>query len=103
DEQWLQSYTLTFMAAVRTTRAVLPGMLEAGSGTIVTVASVNSFLPDPAVIDYCAAKAALANYCKALSTEVGPRGIRVNTVSPGPVSTELWLGDHGVAATVAGA
>ena len=103
DEQWLQSWTLTFMAAVRTTRAALPGMLEVGRGTIVNTCSVNSFLPDPAVIDYCAAKAALANFSKALSKEVGPNGIRVNTVSPGPVSTALWLGDHGVAATVAGA
>src|SRR5438874_9141543 len=101
DEQWLGSLNLTFMAAVRTTRAVLPEMLERGSGTIVTTCSVNSFLPDPAVIDYSAAKAALANFSKALSKEVGPRGIRVNTVSPGPVSTGLWLGDHGVAETVA--
>src|SRR5204862_1583878 len=98
-----QSLTLGFMAAVRTTRAVLPGMLEAGRGTIVSTSSVNSFLPDPAVIDYCAAKAALANFSKSLSKEVGPDGIRVNTVSPGPVSTELSLGDHGVAAQVGGA
>jgi NAD(P)-dependent dehydrogenase (short-subunit alcohol dehydrogenase family) len=101
DEQWWRSLTLTFMAAVRTTRAVLPGMLAAGHGNIVTVASVNSFLPDPAVIDYSAAKAALANFSKSLSKEVGPAGVRVNTVSPGPVSTGLWLGDQGVAATVA--
>ena len=101
DEEWARSLGLTFMAAVRTTRAVLPGMLEAGHGTIVNVCSVNSFLPDPAVIDYSAAKAALANFSKSLSKEVGPRGIRVNSVSPGPVSTGLWLGDHGVAATVA--
>ena len=101
DDQWLQSLTLGFMAAVRTTRAALPGMLDAGRGAIVTTCSVNAFLPDPAVIDYSAAKAALANFSKALSKEVGPRGIRVNTVSPGPVSTGLWLGDHGVAATVA--
>ena len=91
------------MSAVRTTRAVLPGMLAAGAGTIVTVCSVNSFLPDPGVIDYSAAKAALANFSKSLSKEVGPHGIRVNTVSPGPVTTGLWLGDHGVAAAVAGA
>jgi NAD(P)-dependent dehydrogenase (short-subunit alcohol dehydrogenase family) len=101
DEQWWNSLNLTFLAAVRTTRAVLPYMLAAGRGTIVNTCSVNAFLPDPAVIDYCAAKAALANFSKALSKEVGPAGIRVNTVSPGPVSTALWLGDHGVAATVA--
>jgi NAD(P)-dependent dehydrogenase (short-subunit alcohol dehydrogenase family) len=103
DDEWLRTLTLTFLAAVRTTRAVLPGMMAAGRGAIVTVCSVNSFLPDPAVIDYCAAKAALANFSKALSKEVGPHGIRVNTVSPGPVSTDLWLGDHGVAAAVGSA
>ena len=100
DDDWLSTLTLTFLAAVRTTRAVLPAMIAAGRGTIVTVCSVNAFLPDPSVIDYCAAKAALANFSKALSKEVGPNGIRVNTVSPGPVSTDLWLGDHGVASTV---
>src|SRR2546423_9195343 len=103
DDQWLDSLTLEFMAAVRTTRAVLPQMLEAGQGTIVNTCSVNAFLPGPAVIDYSAAKTALANFSKSLSKEVGPRGIRVNTLSPGPVSTRLWLGDHGVAATVADA
>jgi NAD(P)-dependent dehydrogenase (short-subunit alcohol dehydrogenase family) len=103
DEEWLRTLNLTFLAAVRTTRAALPGMLAAGRGTIVNTCSVNAFLPDPGVIDYSAAKAALANFSKSLSKEVGPRGIRVNTVSPGPVSTDLWLGDHGVAATVAGA
>ena len=101
DEQWLFSLTVNLMAAVRTTRAALPGMLAHGGGAIVTTSSVNAFLPDPHVIDYSAAKAALHNFCKSLSKEFGPRGIRVNTVSPGPVATDLWLGDHGVAATVA--
>src|SRR6185437_1203284 len=53
------------------------------------------------VIDYSAAKAALSNFCKALSKEVGRHGIRVNTISPGPVATDLWLGGGGVAETVA--
>ena len=100
DDQWLHSITLNLMAAVRTTRAALPAMLAAGRGNIVTISSVNAFLPDPLVIDYSAAKAALANFSKSLSKEVGPKGIRVNTISPGPVATDLWLGDHGVAATV---
>jgi NAD(P)-dependent dehydrogenase (short-subunit alcohol dehydrogenase family) len=101
DADWLAELNLTFMAAVRTTRAALPDMLAAGHGTIVNVCSVNSFLADPAVIDYCAAKAALANFTKSLALEVGPKGVRVNAVSPGPVSTALWLGDDGVAAAVA--
>jgi NAD(P)-dependent dehydrogenase (short-subunit alcohol dehydrogenase family) len=100
DEDWQASLTLNLMAAVRTTRAALPVMVAAGKGAIVNISSANAFLPDPAVMDYSAAKAALANFSKALSKEVGPRGIRVNTISPGPVATDLWLGDHGVAATV---
>lgn len=103
DDQWLHSITLNLLAAVRTTRAALPTMLAAGHGTIVTISSVNAFLPDPAVIDYSAAKAALTNFSKALSKEVGPHGIRVNTISPGPVATDLWLGTDGVAATVGAA
>ena len=102
DAEWEATWTLTLMAAVRTTRAVIGDMVAAGTGTIVTVSSVNAFLPDPAVIDYGAAKAALSNFLKALSKEVGPAGVRVNTVSPGPVSTALWLGSGGVADTIAG-
>jgi NAD(P)-dependent dehydrogenase (short-subunit alcohol dehydrogenase family) len=101
DDQWLSSLNLNFMSAVRTTRAALMLMSKRNGGVIVTVSSVNSFLPDPGIIDYCAAKAALTNFSKALSKEVGPKGIRMNTVSPGPVETALWLGPEGVAATVA--
>ena len=62
DEEWLNSLNLNLMAAVRTTRAALPTMLAQGKGVIVTTSSVNAFLPDPAVIDYGAAKAALSNF-----------------------------------------
>lgn len=101
DEEWASTFGLDFFAAVRAIRAVLPGMRARGGGTVVTVCSVNAFLPDPFVIDYSAAKAAIWNLSKSLSKEFGPDGIRFNTVSPGPVSTPLWLGDHGVAATLA--
>ena len=103
DEEWMGTFQLDALSAIRMTRAALAPMREARRGAVVTVASVNAKLPDPAVIDYSAAKAALVNFSKSLSKEVGRDGIRVNTVSPGPVATDLWLGDGGVAATISGA
>jgi NAD(P)-dependent dehydrogenase (short-subunit alcohol dehydrogenase family) len=102
DFEWAMQ--LNFFIALRATRAALAHMVEHGGGAIVNVASVNAFYhPDGAVIDYGAAKAALVNLTKALSQEFGPRGVRINAVSPGPVDTDLWLGEHGVAETVAAA
>lgn len=101
DEQWLDTLNLSFLAAVRTTRAAIPLLIERGGGNVVTIGSVNAFLPDPPVVDYSAAKAAVWNLSKALSKEYGDRNIRFNTISPGPVATRLWLGEDGVAATAA--
>jgi NAD(P)-dependent dehydrogenase (short-subunit alcohol dehydrogenase family) len=102
DEDFAWAMEMNFFIALRASRAALLAMVEKGSGAIVNVASVNAFFqPDAATIDYGAAKAALVNLTKTLSQEFGPHGIRVNAVSPGPVSTDLWLGEQGVAATVA--
>lgn len=101
DDDWQATLNLTLMAAVRTTRAAIPLLVERGGGTVVTICSVNAYLPDPGVVDYSATKAAVWNLSKSLSKEYGPQGLRFNTVSPGPVSTPLWLGETGVAATVA--
>jgi NAD(P)-dependent dehydrogenase (short-subunit alcohol dehydrogenase family) len=103
DDEWMATFRLDALSAIRMTRAALPAMRPSRRGAVVTVASVNARLPDPAVIDYSAAKAALVSFSKSLSKEVGKDGIRVNTVSPGPVATDLWLGDGGVAATVSAA
>lgn len=104
DEEFDWAVKMNFFTGLRATRAALGPMLEQGSGSIVNVASVNSFFqPDAATIDYGAAKAAVVNLSKSLSQEFGPKGIRVNCVSPGQVSTDLWLGEHGVAATIADA
>jgi NAD(P)-dependent dehydrogenase (short-subunit alcohol dehydrogenase family) len=101
DADFERSLQLNFFAALRATRAAVAAMVEQGGGAIVNVASVNSFFhPDGLVIDYGVAKAALLNLAKALSQELGPHGIRVNSVSPGPVATDLWLGADGVAATI---
>jgi NAD(P)-dependent dehydrogenase (short-subunit alcohol dehydrogenase family) len=104
DADFEASLQLNFFAALRATRAAVAAMLDHGGGTIVNVVSVNAFFqPDGLVSDYGAAKAALLNLSKALSQELGPRGIRINSVSPGQVATELWLGEHGVAATIGAA
>ena len=102
DEEFEWAMQMNFFTGLRATRAALGPMIEQGSGSIVNVASVNSFFqPDAATIDYGAAKAAVVNLSKSLAQEFGPNGIRVNCVSPGQVSTDLWLGEHGVAETVA--
>lgn len=103
DEMWHATWNLNLMAAVRATRAALPIMLAAGRGAVVNTGSVNARLPDPAVIDYSSSKAAMVNFAKSLSKEFGARGIRVNNVDPGPVSTDLWLGGNGVAAQIGAA
>ena len=104
DEDFERSMQINFFAALRATRAAVAHMIEQGGGAIVNVASVNAFFhPDGLVVDYGAAKAALLNVAKALSQELGPQGIRINSVSPGPVATDLWLGEHGVAATIGAA
>jgi NAD(P)-dependent dehydrogenase (short-subunit alcohol dehydrogenase family) len=102
DEEFEWAMQLNFFSALRATRAALVPMLKQRAGVIVNIASVNAFFePDAGVIDYGAAKAALVNVTKSLSQEFGPKGIRVNAISPGPVSTDLWLGKGGVADTVA--
>ncbi|HEY4461546.1 MAG TPA: oxidoreductase [Streptosporangiaceae bacterium] len=102
DEEFAWAMEMNFFIALRASRAALTAMVRQGSGAIVNVASVNAFFqPDAGTIDYGAAKAALVNLTKTLAQEFGPRGIRVNAVSPGPVATDLWLGQNGVAETVA--
>jgi NAD(P)-dependent dehydrogenase (short-subunit alcohol dehydrogenase family) len=103
DEEWEASLAINFLSAVRTTREAIPQMLARGGGSIVMIGSVNATLPEWNIVDYSATKAALANYAKSLSKEFGPKGIRVNTISPGPVSTDLWLAEDGVAAKFASA
>ncbi|WP_245871479.1 SDR family NAD(P)-dependent oxidoreductase [Asanoa hainanensis] len=101
DADWQQAMEINLFSAVRASRAAIPHLLRRAPSAIVTVCSVNAALPDPTVIDYSAAKAALRSFCKSLSKELGPSGVRVNTVSPGPVETALWLGSGGVAETLA--
>ena len=93
DDEWHRALDLNLLPAVRLDRALLPAMLEQGSGVIIHITSIQGVLPlYDATLAYAAAKAALANYSKGLSKEVSPKGIRVIRVSPGWVETEAAVG-----------
>jgi len=89
DGEWAKALNQNLMSAVRLDRALLPAMLERGSGVIVHVTSIQARLPLPeSTTAYAAAKAALSTYSKSLSKEVSPKGVRVIRVAPGWVETD---------------
>lgn len=91
DEQWLEELNLNFFGAVRLDRALLPAMVEAGSGVVVHFTSIQRELPQyESSLAYAAAKAALRTYSKGIANELGPKGVRVNAISPGGIETEAY-------------
>ena len=88
DEDWQRALNVNLLAAVRLDRAFLPGMIERKSGIVIHISSIQHRLPlHDATLAYAAAKGALRTYSKGLANEVGPAGIRVNTIAPGMVQT----------------
>jgi len=93
DEDWQDTINANLLAAVRLDRGLLPSMLERGAGVIIHISSIQRRLPlFEATLAYAAAKAALTTYSKGLSKEVGPKGVRVNTVAPGFIETTAAQG-----------
>lgn len=88
DELWMDELNLNLMTAARLDRHLVPAMVARGSGTVIHISSIQRQLPLPeSTTAYAAAKAALTTYSKALSKEVGPKGVRVTSVSPGWIYT----------------
>jgi NAD(P)-dependent dehydrogenase (short-subunit alcohol dehydrogenase family) len=88
DEEWQKELDINLLAAVRIDRGLLPSMLKQGSGVIVHISSIQRKLPlFEATLALVAAKAALTTYSKGLSNEVGPKGVRVNSIAPGFIET----------------
>lgn len=88
DEAWIAEIELNLLSAVRLDRALVPAMVERGSGVVIHTSSIQRLLPlYDSTTAYAAAKAALTTYSKALSKEVGPKGVRVNSVAPGWILT----------------
>jgi len=100
DDEWRRLLEENLGGVTCMCRATRPGMVERG-GPTVNVASLNAREPTPADYPYSVSKAALNSLTKALAEEFGPRGVRVNTVSPGPVLTPMWTKPGGNAERVA--
>jgi NAD(P)-dependent dehydrogenase (short-subunit alcohol dehydrogenase family) len=100
DEQWEAMFNLNLFSAVWTTRAALPSIVERRGG-IVNISSINGRVPTGAPVGYAEAKAALNQFGKRLSEELGPKGVRVNTVSPGITTSRMWTEPNGIGGKLA--
>lgn len=87
SEQLLRTYTTNVFATLWLCKAALPH-LQPGASIVVT-SSIEAYDPKPSLVDYASTKAALVNITKSLARQLAPRGVRVNSVAPGPVWTPL--------------
>jgi NAD(P)-dependent dehydrogenase (short-subunit alcohol dehydrogenase family) len=87
DEEWDRTIHTNISAMFHLCKAAIPHM-KAGS-SIIGSSSVNSDMPSPQLAPYAATKAAIANFCASLAQLLGEKGIRVNSVAPGPIWTPL--------------
>ena len=88
-EDWKHVIDVDLTGAFLCSRAVLPDMLDRGSGAIVMIASRLGQIGFAGVAHYAAAKAGLLGFVKSLAKEVGPHGVRVNAVAPGVTITDM--------------
>lgn len=84
---WEPQFEVTLRGPLNATSAVLPGMVEQGSGSVISIVSDAHKGHDPGVTVYAAAKAGVATFTKSIAKEVGEHGIRVNAISPGTTRT----------------
>ncbi|WP_114560093.1 SDR family oxidoreductase [Desertihabitans aurantiacus] len=87
DEEWDHTLATNLSAMFHLVKAALPHLGEGSS--IIGSSSVNSDSPSPTLAPYALTKAGIANFCASLAQLLGPRGIRVNSVAPGPIWTPL--------------
>lgn len=89
DELWERVLGINLFAAFRLSRAVLPGMVERGGGAIVNTASVAAISGGAGGAAYTVSKHGLLGLTRAIATEYGPKGVRVNAVLPGAIRTPM--------------
>ncbi len=87
DEEWQHTFDVNITAMFRLVQAALPHLGEGAS--IINTSSINSDMPRPTLLPYATTKGAIANFTAGLAQLLGERGIRVNSVAPGPIWTPL--------------
>src|SRR5688572_27390602 len=88
-EDWDAVIDTNLGSVFRLSKAVLRGMLKARKGRIVNIASVVGLVGNPGQANYCAAKAGIGGFTRAMAREVASRGITVNVVAPGFIDTDM--------------
>jgi gluconate 5-dehydrogenase len=89
EEEFLQVLTTHVLGSHAICRAVAPGMIERGKGSILFIASMASLIGVPKVVAYSAAKSAYLGMVRALASELSPQGVRVNAIAPGWIMTDM--------------
>lgn len=89
DEQWDLMIAVHVKGTFNCTKAVLPDMLKARAGRIISISSVAGLMGEAGLVHYSAAKAAILGFTKALAKELGPQGITVNAIAPGIIDTPI--------------
>ena len=89
DDEFDRTFAVNFMAAVRLTRLSLPGMLEAGRGSVINIASAQGIFGWASYAAYSSSKGALTSLTRQLANEFSARGVRFNSIVPGSVLTPM--------------
>ena len=89
EEEWEAVLGTNLTGVYRITKLVLPGMLKRRDGVIINITSVSAIIGTAGQTNYCAAKAGLIGFTRALAREVGSRGVRVVAIAPGFITTDM--------------
>lgn len=90
DAAWQSNLQVKLFGSIRALRAVAPRMVAAGRGRIVLVVGNSARQPEPRMLPGAAANAALLAIVRGLAEELGPHGVAINAVNPGPVRSSRW-------------
>lgn len=87
-EQWDQGLNVNLRHQFFLTQALMPGLIAAGSSSVINMSSISWTLPATGLVPYCASKAGIIGLTKTLAKEFGEQGVRVNSILPGAIATE---------------